>query len=70
MGAAKKRLPKGPWRDKGTELCNAVTFDLIGINRSSRKGQENAQEAERYLDELVRDARGMLALEQYAEATT
>jgi hypothetical protein len=67
MGTAKKRLPKGPIKDRGTELCNAVTFDLIGINRNSRKGQENPDEARRYLDELVQDAKGMLELEKYAE---
>jgi hypothetical protein len=67
MGTAKKRLPKGPIKDRGTELCNAVTFDLIGINRNSRKGQENSDEARRYLDELVQDAKGMLELEKYAE---
>ena len=69
MGTAKKRLPKGPVKDRGTELCNAVTFDLIGINRNSRKGQENADEARRYLDELVQDAKGMIELEKYAEDT-
>lgn len=67
MGTAKKRLPKGPIKDKGTEICNAVTFDLIGINRSSRKGQEDADEARRYLSELVQDAQRMIDLEPYAE---
>jgi hypothetical protein len=67
MGTAKKRLPKGPVKDRGTELCNAVTFDLIGINRNSRKGQENVGEARKYLAELVQDATQMIELEKYAE---
>ena len=38
-----------------TLSANAVTFDLIGINRNARPGQENAAEANRYLDELRTD---------------
>jgi hypothetical protein len=38
-----------------TLSANAITFDLIGINRNSRPGQENAAEANRYLDELRTD---------------
>jgi hypothetical protein len=38
-----------------TLSANAITFDLIGINRNSRPGQENAKEASRYLDELRTD---------------
>lgn len=67
MGKAKKLLPTPELREQGTALCNAVTFDLIGINRNARKGQENAAEAQRYLDELVTDARGLLDLEQFAD---
>ena len=38
-----------------TLSANAITFDLIGINRNARPGQENAAEASRYLDELRTD---------------
>ena len=38
-----------------TLSANAITFDLIGINRNARPGQENASEANRYLDELRTD---------------
>ncbi|KAI2490893.1 hypothetical protein MHU86_23689 [Fragilaria crotonensis] len=38
-----------------TLSANAITFDLIGINRNARPGQENAAEANRYLDELRTD---------------
>jgi hypothetical protein len=43
-------------------LRNAVTFDLIGINRASRPGQENATEVARYMDELKNDVVAFMAL--------
>jgi hypothetical protein len=62
MKNAKKLLPK-ELSDKATAACNAVTFDLIGINRNSRKGQENYDEANKYLNELKQDAELLLAME-------
>ena len=61
MGQAKKYAID---KNKATELSNAVTFDLIGINRSSRPGQESREEAQKYLQELKDDVRAFLELEQ------
>ena len=58
MGAAKKGL-----EGDTTTLANAVTFDLIGINRSSRPGQTSQEQAQKYLDELKRDVNAFLALD-------
>jgi hypothetical protein len=62
IGRAKKLLLK-EYSEKATLLSNAVTFDLIGINRSSRKGQENQTQAFKYLDELRQDVNSFLELE-------
>lgn len=43
---------------------NAVTFDLIGINRASRPGQEDVEKATKYLQELKDDMQKFLDLEQ------
>ncbi|GKY91967.1 hypothetical protein MPSEU_000168300 [Mayamaea pseudoterrestris] len=64
MGKAKKMLPK-ELQEKATIICNSVTFDLIGINRNSRKGQENYEGTLKYLNELKQDAEKLLALESY-----
>lgn len=66
MGQAKKTLPKSV-QDAATSAANAVTFDLIGINRSSRKGQENVAEASKYLEELRADVQTFLQLEGSVE---
>lgn len=62
MGKAKKLLPK-ELRPKATEISNAVTFDLIGMNRSSRPGQEDASKAQQYLNELKIDVQKLLDME-------
>lgn len=62
MGKAKKLLPK-ELRSKATEISNAVTFDLIGMNRSSRPGQEDASKAQQYLNELKIDVQRFLDME-------
>jgi hypothetical protein len=62
MGKAKKTLPK-ELQEKATIACNSVTFDLIGINRCSRKGQESYDGALKYLNELKVDAEKFLVLE-------
>jgi hypothetical protein len=63
MGKAKKALTDPDSKERATALANNVTFDLIGINRSSRKGQEDSSQATKYLDELQDDIRAFLDLE-------
>lgn len=63
MGAAKKLLPK-EYSEQATLINNAVTFDLIGINRSARVGQENQEQCFKYLRELQADVEKLLALEE------
>ena len=55
------------WEDKnaGTQLSNNVTFDLIGMNRNARPGQESAEGVQRYLQELRNDLQKIL---EYSEA--
>jgi hypothetical protein len=48
--------------EAATLICNAVTFDLIGINRNSRPGQENVAAVQKYIDELRDDMSRMLIL--------
>jgi hypothetical protein len=64
MGRAKKLLQDKEIKAKATEYANAVTFDLIGINRSSRQGQENVDSANKYLQELRDDVNKFLTLEK------
>lgn len=59
MGGLKASIQN---KEQATELANAVTFDLIGINRSSRPGQENIQAAQKYYQELVQDVNEFLGL--------
>mmetsp|Transcript_29892 Transcript_29892/g.64008 ORF Transcript_29892/g.64008 Transcript_29892/m.64008 type:complete len:223 (-) Transcript_29892:159-827(-) len=63
FGNAKKLLQDKEVKSKATEYANAVTFDLIGINRSCRKGQESIDSANKYLQELRDDVTKFLALE-------
>lgn len=63
MGKAKKLLQDKETKNQATVLANSVTFDLIGMNRASRKGQENKQDAQKYLDELKQDATSFMALQ-------
>jgi hypothetical protein len=49
---------------------NAVTFDLIGINRASRPGAEDAVKANKYLQELKDDMQKFLDLEQTLKQTS
>ena len=41
MGKARKFITSKEDKEKAVLLCNAVTFDLIGINKGSRPGQQN-----------------------------
>ena len=63
MGKAKKLLQSKELKEQGTSYANAVTFDLIGMNRNSRKGQESVDGANKYLDELRQDVGKFLELE-------
>lgn len=64
MGRARKLLTDKALKDEAVLTCNAVTFDLIGINRAVRKrGEENAEEARKYLNELRNDVSKFLELE-------
>ena len=63
MGKAKKLLQSKELKEKATEYANAVTFDLIGINRNSRQGQESVEGANKYLQELRVDVATFLSLE-------
>ena len=47
-----------------TMSANAITFDLIGINRSARVGQENQSECNRYLKELRTDLQAVIDQER------
>ncbi|KAL3808403.1 hypothetical protein ACHAXA_009844 [Cyclostephanos tholiformis] len=64
LGRARRMLTDDKLR-KGDSIyiSNAVTFDLIGINRASRPGKENKDEQLKYLDELRRDIEKFLELE-------
>jgi hypothetical protein len=53
MLGAKKKFKFGG--DQATMLLNSVTFDLIGMNKACRKGQQDIQLAQKYLDELKAD---------------
>jgi hypothetical protein len=61
MGKAKKLMSCSG--DILTSLTNAVTFDLIGINRNVRKGQVNPEQAAKYIQELQDDVNKFLALD-------
>lgn len=63
VGRARKLLTDKKLKDDAQMMSNAITFDLIGINRASRPGQQNKDEALRYLGELKADVQKFLELE-------
>lgn len=63
MGKARKLLTDKALKGDAVAMSNAVTFDLIGINRASRPGKENKGEQQRYLEELKKDIGKFLELE-------
>mmetsp|Transcript_7459 Transcript_7459/g.11483 ORF Transcript_7459/g.11483 Transcript_7459/m.11483 type:complete len:86 (-) Transcript_7459:67-324(-) len=63
MGRARKLLSDNKLKDDAVLICNAVTFDLIGINKNSREGRENTEQAKVYLQELKVDVKRLLDLE-------
>eukprot|EP00586_Coscinodiscus_wailesii_P023040 CAMPEP_0172504818 /NCGR_PEP_ID=MMETSP1066-20121228/181618_1 /TAXON_ID=671091 /ORGANISM="Coscinodiscus wailesii, Strain CCMP2513" /LENGTH=148 /DNA_ID=CAMNT_0013281173 /DNA_START=307 /DNA_END=753 /DNA_ORIENTATION=+ len=62
MGRAKKMMSDKKMKEDATMLCNAVTFDLIGINKAARV--EDFDSAEKYLKELKDDISSFLAFEE------
>jgi len=70
FGNAKKLMQDKEIKSKATAYANAVTFDLIGINRSCRKGQESVESANKYLQELRDDVSKFLTLEKTIEVKT
>jgi hypothetical protein len=63
IGRCKAYLSK-PESAIATMTANAITFDLIGINRSARAGQENQSECNRYLNELRTDLQAVIDQEK------
>lgn len=63
MGKARKLLTDKELKDGAILKSNAVTWDLIGINRSSRPGKEDKEEQSKYLEELKKDIEIYLELE-------
>lgn len=64
MGRARKLLTDKDLKGDAVSKSNAVTFDLIGINRSSRPGKEDREEQLKYLGELKMDIERFLELEK------
>ncbi|KAL7529876.1 hypothetical protein ACHAWF_003139 [Thalassiosira exigua] len=63
MGKARKMLTDKNLKGEALQTSNAVTFDLIGINRASRPGKEDEGEQRRYWEELKKDIEKFLELE-------
>eukprot|EP00985_Skeletonema_marinoi_P012868 scaffold6284_cov86-Skeletonema_marinoi.AAC.5 len=64
LGKARKMLTDKDLKGEAVLMSNAVTFDLIGINRASRPGKENREDQLRYLEELKKDIAKFLELEK------
>mmetsp|Transcript_14765 Transcript_14765/g.27783 ORF Transcript_14765/g.27783 Transcript_14765/m.27783 type:complete len:260 (-) Transcript_14765:376-1155(-) len=64
MGKARKFLTSKEDKDRAVSLCNAVTFDLIGMNKGSREGQQNINQVKKYYEELKADISLFLELEK------
>ena len=69
MGKARKFLTSKEDKEKAVMLCNAVTFDLIGMNKGSRAGQRNIEQVKKYYGELKVDVQSFLDLEQNIDVT-
>lgn len=67
IGKARKLLTNKDLKGDAIGMSNAVTFDLIGINRASRPGKENKEEQMKYLEELKTDIAKVLELEKTIE---
>ena len=64
MGKARKFLTSKDDKEKAVALCNAVTFDLIGMNKASRVGQRDIERVKKYYGELKADIETFLELEK------
>ena len=64
VGRARKLLTDKEIKSGSIQLSNAITFDLIGINRASRPGQQSKEVQLKYLDELKKDIEKVLELEK------
>ena len=64
IGKARKLLTDKEIKSGSIQLSNSVTFDLIGINRASRPGQEDKDVQLKYLDDLKKDIEQFLELEK------
>jgi len=62
MGPAKKALPTSEDKSQAQLLMNAITFDLIGINKAARK--EDKQEALETLSVMKDEVRQFLLLQE------
>eukprot|EP00590_Aulacoseira_subarctica_P000968 CAMPEP_0172427214 /NCGR_PEP_ID=MMETSP1064-20121228/41101_1 /TAXON_ID=202472 /ORGANISM="Aulacoseira subarctica , Strain CCAP 1002/5" /LENGTH=230 /DNA_ID=CAMNT_0013171313 /DNA_START=47 /DNA_END=739 /DNA_ORIENTATION=+ len=61
LGKARKLFTDKKIKEEALQLSNAITFDLIGINKSSRVS--NTEEALRYWEELTQDIEKFLLLQ-------
>lgn len=63
MGKARKFLTNKEDKERGVMNCNAVTFDLIGMNKGSRPGQRDIEQVKKYYGELKADIQTFLESE-------
>lgn len=63
LGRARRLLTDKDLKGEAVQMSNAVTFDLIGINRASRPGKRDKEVQDRYLVELRTDIEKFLELE-------
>lgn len=64
MGKARKFVTSKKEKDRAVLNCNAVTFDLIGMNKSSRPGQHDIKQVQKYYSELETDISRFLDMEK------
>lgn len=64
MGKARKFITSKEEKEKAVALCNAVTFDLIGMNKGSRPGQQNIEQVKKYFGEIQADISSFLEFEK------
>jgi hypothetical protein len=64
MGKARKFFTSKEAKDRAVLVCNAVTFDLIGMNKGSRPGQQDIDQVKKYFSELQADVDVFLEMEK------
>ena len=64
MGKARKFVTGKEEKDLAVLKCNAVTFDLIGMNKGSRPGQQDINQVKKYFSELEADIISFLEMER------